>query len=75
MSTVSFLCDECVPDDVVACALNLEPSLPIYCVGQEGFPAKGTKDPPLLLFAEAMGMALVTRDKSTMPEHLSLIHI
>ena len=70
MSSVVFFCDECIPDDLVACALNLEPGLPIYCVGQPGFPQKGTKDPQLLLFAESMGYALVTRDKHTMPGHI-----
>jgi hypothetical protein len=47
-----------------------EPGIDILRVGDAGAPPLRTRDPDLLLAAEAMGRALVSKDKRTMPGHL-----
>jgi hypothetical protein len=42
----------------------------VGAVGQPGFPPNGTPDPDLLLFAESMHSAFLSRDKSTMIGHI-----
>lgn len=70
MSSLPFLLDEDVPEFFADEIIRLEPSITTYQVGLEGGPPKGTKDPPLLAFAEENKMILVTMDKRTMPKHL-----
>jgi hypothetical protein len=70
MSTLPFLFDEDVPEYLADELIRLEPSIEWFQVGLEGAPPKGTKDPPLLIFAEENKMILVSRDKRTMPKHL-----
>ncbi|HEV2947023.1 MAG TPA: hypothetical protein VGX70_06585 [Gemmataceae bacterium] len=71
MSTVSFLCDECVSDTLLAYLSQTEPAMVILSVGQPEMPTKGTKDADLLVFAESLRLALLTRDQSTMPGHIA----
>jgi Domain of unknown function (DUF5615) len=70
MSTLPFLLDEDVPEYLADEIIRLEPSIEWFQVGLEGAPPKGTKDPPLLVFAEDNKMILVSRDKRTLPKHL-----
>jgi hypothetical protein len=71
MSTVSFLCDECVPDTLLAYLSQTEPGMVLLSVGLPGMPARGTKDPGVLMFAESMRLALLSQDKRTMPGHIA----
>jgi hypothetical protein len=71
MSTLKFLCDENIPDALVSCLSRLEPGMVVSFIGQPGAPPKGTKDPELLLFAEANGFTFLSRDKKTMPRHVA----
>lgn len=50
---------------------RLEPALDVIRVGDPGAPLSGTLDPELLLAAESLGRVLVSRDRQTMPGHLS----
>lgn len=52
-------------------ALTGGPPLDVLCVGEPDAPALGTLDPPLLAWIERNDRILITRDKSTMPGHLS----
>lgn len=70
MAGISFLLDECVPEFLADEMIRLEPAIEVIQVGQESAPPKGTKDPQLLLIAEANQMTFVTRDNKTMPGHL-----
>jgi hypothetical protein len=71
MSAPQFLCDEDVPKYLVPALRAKEPAIDILCVGDPGAPPKGTKDPNLLLAAEAMKTILLTRDRKSMPRHLA----
>jgi Domain of unknown function (DUF5615) len=71
MTPVRFLVDEDVPEALVDALLLQEPTMDILTVGQPGAPPKGTLDPDLLRAAEAMGRALISRDRRTMPDHLA----
>jgi hypothetical protein len=50
---------------------QLEPGLDVIRVGDPGAPPQNIQDPALLIAAEAMGRVLVSRDRSTMPVHLT----
>jgi hypothetical protein len=43
----------------------------VLCVGDPPAPALGTADPDLLLWCEANGRVLVSRDRRTMPGHFA----
>jgi Domain of unknown function (DUF5615) len=70
MTTLPFLLDEDVPEYRADEIIRLEPGITTFQVGLDGGPPKGTKDPPLLAFAQENKMILVSMDKSTMPNHL-----
>jgi hypothetical protein len=70
MSKLRLLVDECTDPDLVTALRQAEPAIDVIRVGDPGAPPKGTLDPDLLIAAETMGRALVTRDKRTMPGHL-----
>ena len=70
MTQVRFLFDEDTDPDLIAGLLRREPAIDILRVGWPGAPAEKTKDPEVLLAAEALGRFLVSRDKRTMPDHL-----
>src|SRR4051794_2238193 len=45
--------------------------LDVVCVGGPNAPPLGTQDPGLLLWCEASGRLLITRDSNSMPGHLN----
>jgi hypothetical protein len=45
--------------------------LDVVCVGEQNAPPLGTLDPDLLLWSEANGRLLITRDSNSMPGHLA----
>jgi hypothetical protein len=49
MSTVQYLCDENVPEQLLDALIQREPAIEISFVGQELAPPKGTPDPEVLL--------------------------
>lgn len=71
MSTVCYLCDEHVPEQLMDALIQREPAIEISIVGQELAPPKGTLDPEVLLFAEKEKLALITLDKKTMAGHVA----
>ncbi len=46
------------------------PGLRLYIIGDGEAPAKGTRDPDILIWLEAQDCLLVTYNYSTMPVHL-----
>jgi len=70
VSQVRFLFDEDTANAFIDGLLRREPALDALRVGQPGAPPRGTKDPQLLLAAEALGRALVSNDRSSLPGHL-----
>jgi hypothetical protein len=69
MSTVSYLFDENVPEQLMDALIQREPAIEISIVGQETARPKGTLDPEVLLFAEKSKRALVTLDKKSIARH------
>jgi hypothetical protein len=71
---IQFLLDEDLRGQLwKACQTHNEEShltIDVLRVGDAGAPPRGTKDPELLLWIEAHDRILVSRDKSTMPQHL-----
>lgn len=70
MSTVCYLVDESVPEQLMDALIQREPAIEISIVGQEMAPPKGTLDPEVLLFAEKEKLALITLDKKSMARHV-----
>lgn len=71
MSTVRYLCDEHMPEQLSDAIIQREPSIEIFIVGQVSAPPKGTLDPEVLLFAEREQLALITFDKKSMAGHVA----
>lgn len=71
MSTVCYLVDESVPEQLMDALIQREPAIEISIVGQEMAPPKGTSDPEVLLFAEKEKLALITLDKKSMARHVA----
>jgi len=71
MTQVRFLFDEDTANALIEGLLRREPAVDAVRVGQPGAPPRGTKDPELLLAAEAAGRTLVSNDRSTLPDHLA----
>ena len=71
MSTVKYLLDENVPEALADAIIRQEPAIELISVGQNPGPAKGTKDPELLMAAEAGKLTLITLDKRTVPIHVA----
>jgi hypothetical protein len=70
MSQVRFLFDECTANALVEGLQRREPAIDAIRVGQLSAPPRGTKDPELLMAAQALGRTLVSNDRSSMPDHL-----
>jgi Domain of unknown function (DUF5615) len=64
-----FLCDEDTSRAFLNALRASEPSLDVIRVGDPGAPALGTPDPQVLIAAETLGRCLISRDRSTMPQH------
>jgi hypothetical protein len=72
VNQVEFLLDEDVPENVLGALNGAEPSIAVRKIGVHPHaPPKGTLDPAVLASAEAEGLALVTFDKTTMPDHVA----
>jgi hypothetical protein len=70
MTKLRFLCDEDTSWALVYALRAADPALDVIRVGEAGAPPRGTIDPDLLIAAEAMGRALISNDRSTLPSHL-----
>ena len=71
MATICFLMDRDTNHDVVRGLRQREPAIDIVCVGDEDAPHERSTDPELLEFAWREKRVFVTRDKRTMPRHLT----
>lgn len=69
MSVMRFLLDEDVLSFLAPHLARREPLLDVVFVGGSAAPVKGALDPDFLIFAEAAGRAIITRDHDTMPGH------
>ena len=70
MSETRYLLDENTPRAIGDQLLRREPSLGVLAVGHSPAPPGGTLDPDLLVWMEREGYCLVTRNRSSMPQHL-----
>ena len=70
MSSLRFLLDEDVNQDLIPALRSAEPAMDVLVVGQPGVPPKGTRDPGLLLAAETLGRTLISGARSTMTDHM-----
>jgi len=70
LSSLRFLIDEDVNQDLIPALRAAEPGMDVLVVGQPGAPPKRTPDPALLLAAETLGRTLISGDRSTMTDHL-----
>lgn len=70
MSTVRYLRDENVPEQLMDALIQREPAIEISIVGQEIAPPKGTPDPEVLLFAEKEKLTFITLDKKSIARHV-----
>lgn len=69
MSEMRFLLDEDVSPSLRNAILREEPSIVVWRIGEGSAPPRGSLDPDNLMFAEANGFAIISRDKGTMPDH------
>ena len=70
MSQLKFLLDEDTSHALLHALRNSRPGPDVLRVGDPGAPSLGTKDPQVLLAAEAAGRCLISRDRKTMRQHL-----
>jgi Domain of unknown function (DUF5615) len=71
MSKLRFLVDQDTPPSLAAALRQVAQGIDIMQVGDAGAPPLGTLDPALLIAAEALGRVLITKDRTTMPTHLT----
>ena len=71
MSRIRYLLDEDTPHAIRDQLLRREPDMGILAVGDEMAPAIGTRDSQLLRWIEQEGYVLVSRNRRTLPRHLS----
>jgi hypothetical protein len=70
VSKLKLLVDECTDPVLLSALRQSEPAIDVIRVGDPGAPPLGTKDPDLLIAAEALGRVLATNDRRTMSRHL-----
>ncbi|VEN75326.1 conserved hypothetical protein [Candidatus Desulfarcum epimagneticum] len=70
MTNRGYLIDENVTPAIADQLLRRRPDMDVAVVGGEAAPTKGTGDPDILMWIEAHGFMLVTRNRKSMPEHL-----
>jgi Domain of unknown function (DUF5615) len=70
MSQLKFLMDEDPSRALLHALRNRQPAPDIIRVGEPGAPPRRTKDPQVLLAAEAAGRCLISRDRRTMRRHV-----
>jgi len=71
MTKPRFLCDENIDPDLVDAIRQMGPAIDFIRVGDPGAPPLGTKDPDLLIAAEASGRVFVSHDRRSMSGHLA----
>lgn len=71
MSRLRLLLDENVPAAIELALRRRIAGVEVLLVGEPGAPPKGTPDPGLLKLCERAGLALVTLDRRTMPDHFA----
>lgn len=64
-----FLLDEHLPRDLITAVKQLDADIDITLVGDPDAPARGTKDPDILIDCEIQRRALVTNNRKSMPHH------
>lgn len=70
MDSPRFFCDEDVSKNLIEALRKSEPAIDLLCVGEAVAPPLGTKDPDLLLAAEALGRIFLSNDRQSLPGHL-----
>ena len=65
-----YLLDEHIPPAYHTQLLYHEPSLTVLAIGDEGAPARSTKDPEILRWCEQNHFSLITNNRKSMPQHL-----
>ncbi len=70
MSPIRYLVDEDTPHAIRDGLLRRQPEIEIRVVGGEMAPPLGTPDPGILCWLESEGYILISRNRSTMPQHL-----
>ncbi len=66
---VRFLIDEDLSPDYVRELARYNPAIDALRVGQAGAPPLSTLDPAILLYCEREQRALITENRSTIPDH------
>lgn len=70
MSQLKFRLDECTSLGLLNALRSSNPAPDVIRIGEPGAPPRGTKDPQVLLAAQAAGRCLISRDGKTMKQHL-----
>lgn len=70
MSRIQYLLDEHMETRLREQLLHHASELTVWMIGDPGAPHYGTLDPDLLVWCEANGFLLVTRNRRSMPGHL-----
>lgn len=65
-----YLLDENVNPLLKKALLQRASDMVVWCVGDPGAPPLHTIDPDILLWCEAKGFTLVTKNRTSMPSHL-----
>lgn len=66
---IRLLIDEDLSPDYVTELQGYNPAIDVVRMGMPGAPPFGTHDPDILLYCEREQRALVTENRSTMPDH------
>jgi predicted nuclease of predicted toxin-antitoxin system len=69
--TLKYLLDENLPPIYRSQLAHHQPDLIAWMIGDPGVPAKGTKDPEILVWCEENEFILVTNNRKSMPVHLA----
>jgi hypothetical protein len=72
MSDIRYLFDENVNPVLLTELLKAEPGIVGWKIGYPGAPPRGTDDQAILRWCEENSFILVTNNRKTMPQHLSV---
>ena len=70
MSQICYLIDENTAHAIGDQLRRRRPDMVVLTVGEDAAPPRGTLDPAILLWLEREYFCLVTRNRSSMPQHL-----
>lgn len=73
MTQLSFLLDENVDPRLAHALRRHAPAIGVSRVGEQGAPGLGTPDPEILLWCQETASSLVTRNRASMPAHLTAL--